>query len=173
MLLPSRFPLDGTGKRRRPQRIGYQCKDTDFLPVGDKGCTGTAYVFLLIRVIDKAYSQHSSAYTANPTINALGMLDWRVFVWLHLTEISVGWTIVFCPKFFKDLKYLNEILARPSVAEGDLGGRDLVSYEQVILHEVRISSIYYICFSNNNRTNQFQKQWLHNDIMGFSEHREL
>ena len=80
MLLPSRFPLDGTSKRRRPNRIGYQYKDTDFLPAGSEGCAGPAYVFPLFRVIDKAYSQQSIAYTANARINLDGMLGRRVFL---------------------------------------------------------------------------------------------
>ncbi|PMD27060.1 hypothetical protein NA56DRAFT_725877 [Hyaloscypha hepaticicola] len=113
MLLPSKFPLDGTGNRKRPSRIGYQCKDTEYLPAGNKGCAGTMHVFPLFRVIDKAHR----------------------------------WTIVFCPKFFTDLKYLSEILALQRVAETDLGSLNLVSYEQIILYE-----------------------WLHNDIMGYSEH---
>ncbi|KAH7364002.1 hypothetical protein BKA65DRAFT_532662 [Rhexocercosporidium sp. MPI-PUGE-AT-0058] len=112
MILPSRFPLDGTGKRRRRDRIGYQCKDTEYLPPGSLGCAGNA-----------------SAYTANNKVN------------------PTGWTIVFCPRFFTSLTYLNRILARPNVRETELGNLDLVSYEQAILHE-----------------------WLHNDIMGFNQH---
>ncbi|EPE33194.1 Metalloproteases (zincins), catalytic [Glarea lozoyensis ATCC 20868] len=64
----------------------------------------------------------------------------------NIKRSFLGWTIVFCPKFFS-LKYLNEILARSSVPESSLGNLDLVSYEQVLLHE-----------------------WLHNDIMGYTEH---
>ncbi|CZT46971.1 uncharacterized protein RSE6_07486 [Rhynchosporium secalis] len=42
MLVPSRFPIDGTRKRRRPQHIGLQCKDTALPLGGHKGCAGTA-----------------------------------------------------------------------------------------------------------------------------------
>ncbi|PVH70827.1 hypothetical protein DL98DRAFT_597489 [Cadophora sp. DSE1049] len=112
MILPSRFPLDGTGKRKRRDRIGYQCKDTEYLPSGSLGCDGNA-----------------TAYTANTRVN------------------PDGWTIVFCPRFFTIPTYMNRILARPNIRETELGNLDLVSYEQAILHE-----------------------WLHNDIMGFSQH---
>ncbi|XMA18508.1 hypothetical protein WAI453_011299 [Rhynchosporium graminicola] len=42
MLVPSRFPIDGTRKRRRPQRVGLQCKDTALPLGGHEGCAGTA-----------------------------------------------------------------------------------------------------------------------------------
>lgn len=76
---------------------------------------------------------------------------------MHLIELSIGWTIVFCPKFFTDLTYLNRILARPNVRESELGNLNLVSYEQVILHEVSVSRIYYNCVIDNSRTDQDEK----------------
>ncbi|TVY41875.1 hypothetical protein LSUB1_G003086 [Lachnellula subtilissima] len=112
MILPSRFPLDGTGRRRRGQRVTYQCKDTQTLPWTTKGCAGPA-----------------AAYTDTSNIT------------------FAGWTVVFCQKFFQSGKYLNTLLAGPKISEASLGALKYVSYEQIILHE-----------------------WLHNDIMGYSEH---
>ncbi|TGO53071.1 hypothetical protein BCON_0130g00150 [Botryotinia convoluta] len=39
MLLPSRFPLDGTKKSTRRSRVTYQCKDPETLPANAKGCS--------------------------------------------------------------------------------------------------------------------------------------
>lgn len=58
------------------------------------------------------------------------------FFGIQLTKLVLGWTIVFCPKFFNNLRYLNEILAGPKLNEGDLGPLRYVSFEQTILHEV-------------------------------------
>jgi hypothetical protein len=123
MLQPSRFPLDGTGKRRRRNRVTYQCKDTNFLPAGSKGCSGAAYVLPQLLVTYHTDHKHSTAYTTNTNIT------------------PDGWTIVFCPKFFNNLKYLNAILAGPKLNDGDLGPLKYVSFEQTILHEVSISLV--------------------------------
>lgn len=72
MLQPSHFPLDGTGKRRRRNRVTYQGKDTEFLPAGSPGCAGAAYVLPKLPVIYRADDEQSTAYTANTDITPDG-----------------------------------------------------------------------------------------------------
>ncbi|TGO73819.1 hypothetical protein BELL_0329g00110 [Botrytis elliptica] len=79
MLLPSRFPLDGTKKSTRRSRVTYQCKDPETLPANAKGCSKSDV---------HAYAINPK-WTPNVSENSLGALRYvsyeqvMLHEWLH------------------------------------------------------------------------------------------
>jgi hypothetical protein len=119
--------------------------------------------------------EQSSAYTQNPTRTPDGKSSQNVTLVINLTKLVVGWTTVLCPKFFNELKYLNEYLAGPKISEESFGDPKKSSYEQNILHEVSISIPSLFFYDSGAGELMTRKQWLHADVMEYSGkmHRKL